>query len=434
MDNHLTALRPDLFVFTCPMELLLPRSPAIRRTLALIATAVIGAAGSVEGAVEAPELIVMNGSDLASSRTALAAGDTTLLPAVDRVIEEADAALTRGPFTVMAKSVMPPSGDRHDYMSFGPYWWPNPDTEDGLPYIRRDGQVNPESKGDRADTTNLGSMATAVDQLALAYFFTGQKAYADRAALLLHTWFLNPETLMNPHLDYGQSIPGITEGRGIGIIDTLRLLKVTDAAILLQDSGAWTADDHAALKRWYHDFLNWLQTSPNGLDESRTTNNHSTWYDAQVAGFALFVGEDEVARKTLEAAGPRRIATQIEPDGSQPHELARTRTLSYSLFNLQGFFTLARLGEHVDVDLWHFEVGGSSALQSALDFLAPHADPDCPWSLPQITEFRRYRLMPLLRQGYQVYRDESYLDSIEFLPEETQTTDRSLLLFPIEEK
>lgn len=316
-------------------------------------------------------------------------------------------------------------------MSFGPYWWPNPETNDGLPYIRRDGNVNPESKGDRADTTNLGSMATAVDQLALAYFFTGRRAYADRAALLLHTWFLNPETLMNPNLDYGQAIPGITEGRGIGIIDTLRLLKVTDAAILLQDSGAWTTEDHAALKQWYRDFLNWLQTSKNGRDESRTTNNHSTWYDAQVAGFALFTGEDTIARETLLAVGPRRIATQIEPDGSQPHELARTRTLSYSLFNLQGFFTLGRLGEHVGVDLWHFEVDGTPVLKAALDFLALHANPEQPWSLPQITEFRRYRLMPLLRQGYLVYGDDEFLEAIELLPEETRTTDRSLLLYPI---
>lgn len=412
------------------MDLVSPKSSIIRRIHALVATAVIGTSASAGADNEAPDLIVMNGTFLAASRSALAAGDTALLPAVSRVIAEADDALSRGPFTVMAKSVTPPSGDRHDYMSFGPYWWPNPDTDDGLPYINRDGQVNPESKGDRADTTNLGSMATAVDQLALAYYFTGGNQYADRAALLLHTWFLNPETLMNPHLEYGQAIPGITEGRGIGIIDTLRLLKVMDAAILLHGSGSWTSGDHIALKQWYAEFLNWLQTSPNGLDESQTTNNHSTWYDAQVAGFALFVGKDGIARETLLAVGPKRIATQIEADGSQPHELTRTRTLSYSLFNLQGFFTLGRFGEHVGVDLWHFEIDNTPALKAALDFLAPHADPEQPWALPQITEFRRYRLMPLLRQGYLVYGDESYLKSIRKLPEETRSTDRSLLLYP----
>ncbi len=411
----------------------------IRKTLAqpFLVTALVSAFGGVLWAEPPagypPETIVMNGEWLAAAKTGLEDGDTSLQPALNRLVEEADQAMTGGPFSVMSKSVLPPSGDRHDYMSFGPYWWPNADTEDGLPYVRRDGEVNPESKGDRSDTTNMGRMTTAVNRLALAWYFTGQRKYAEQATLLLHTWFLNPETLMNPNLDFGQAIPGIVQGRGIGIIDTSRLIKITDAAILLQTSRYWTDDDHAALTAWFSDFLVWLQTSPNGLDESRTRNHHSTWYDAQVATFALFVGEDAIARKTLLAAGPKRIATQIEPDGSQPRELARTRTLSYSLYNLQGFFTLGRLGEHVDIDLWNFPSGDSPILQSALDFITPHADPDEPWAHQQITEFRRYRLMPLLRQGFIVYGKSRYLDAIEFLPEETRRSDRSLLLFRIDD-
>ena len=39
---------------------------------------------------------------------------------------------------VDGKKLVAPSGDKHDYISVGTYWWPNPDTSDGLPYIRRD--------------------------------------------------------------------------------------------------------------------------------------------------------------------------------------------------------------------------------------------------------------------------------------------------------
>jgi hypothetical protein len=31
-------------------------------------------------------------------------------------------------------------------MSLAPYWWPDPKSPNGLPYIRRDGERNPEIK------------------------------------------------------------------------------------------------------------------------------------------------------------------------------------------------------------------------------------------------------------------------------------------------
>ena len=52
---------------------------------------------------------------------------------------EADKAMSAGPFSVMQKNSTPPSGDKHDYMSLAPYFWPNPETPNHLPYIRHDG-------------------------------------------------------------------------------------------------------------------------------------------------------------------------------------------------------------------------------------------------------------------------------------------------------
>src|SRR5438034_4836905 len=42
------------------------------------------------------------------------------------------------------KDATPTSGDKHDYMSQAPYFWPNPDATHHLPYIRRDGERNAE--------------------------------------------------------------------------------------------------------------------------------------------------------------------------------------------------------------------------------------------------------------------------------------------------
>jgi len=53
----------------------------------------------------------------------------------------ADAALQNEPYSVTHKTIEPPSGDKHDYLSFSRYWWPDPKKPDGLPYIRKDGGV-----------------------------------------------------------------------------------------------------------------------------------------------------------------------------------------------------------------------------------------------------------------------------------------------------
>ena len=79
-----------------------------------------------------------------------------------------------------------------------------------------------------------------------------------------------------------------------------------------------------------------------------------------------------VAQAFVKAAGDRRIAVQIAPDGSQPLELERTKAWSYSVGNLAGLMALARIGEHVDVDLWQYETKDGRSIRKALDFLAPY--------------------------------------------------------------
>ena len=216
----------------------------------------------------------MSGQQLARARTAIANKDPKQVSALSYLRKKAKSALDDGPFTVMNKTVTPPSGDKHDYMSFGAYWWPDPTTKNGLPYIRRDGQTNPESRTDASDSVSIGKMTRSVRTLSLAYHFTDEEKYAARAAFLLRTWFLDKDTRMNPHLKYGQAIPGRVEGRGIGIIDTARLVTVVDSAGLLVASDSWTDDEHQALKKWFKSYLAWLQTSEYGKEESLLLAQH----------------------------------------------------------------------------------------------------------------------------------------------------------------
>src|SRR5689334_5363338 len=249
-------------------------------------------------------------------------------------------------FTVVSKQVTPPSGDKHDYMSLAPYWWPDPKSPNGLPYIRRDGERNPEL-ATMPDHKNFDTVITSAHALALGYYLFGDEKYAAKATELLRAWFIDPRTRMNPNLQYAQAVRGINDGRGTGLIETRSIGKIADAVGMLQGSKAWMDADDRALHDWCAQFLDWMLTSKNGKDEAAARNNHGSFYDVQIASLALFTGRKDLAHSVLEQAAHKRIETQVQPDGSQPLELARTKSFSYSAFNLTALFELARLGEDV---------------------------------------------------------------------------------------
>jgi hypothetical protein len=349
---------------------------------------------------------MLNRGHIATVRERLQRNDAALQPALAALEADAAKALALAPMSVMDKTLTPPSGDKHDYMSQAPYWWPDPTKPDGKPYVRKDGERNPEI--DRiTDHDNLGRLTGAVATLGLAFHLTGRQEYAVKASRLVRVWFHDPATRMNPHLRFGQGIPGINEGRGIGIIETRALPEMLDGVLLLAGSSAWTADDDKALQSWMRAYLTWLVESQHGKDESRNGNNHETWYDVQVAGLALYTGQPDVARRTLEGSR-ERIARHFETDGRQPRELERTRSWDYSIFNLRAFFDLAALGERVGVDLWNHASPDGRSLKRGLDFLAPYAAGERKWALPQITPFRPGELHPLLRRASAAWTEPGY--------------------------
>ena len=375
-------------------------------------------------ATEQSNLILMDAGHIKTLRERVRAGDASLKPAYDRMIEDAQRALKSGPWSVMSKTLVPSSGDKHDFLSFGPYWWPNPKTTNGLPYVRRDGEVNPEVRSSKSDDANLGRMSSSVKVLALAYAYTGEEVYARHATILLRTWFLNPETRMNPNLNFGQAIPGITEGRGIGIIDTVTLLPVPDATLLLEPSVAFTDTDMQGIKEWFAKYLDWLLTSKHGKDEAAAHNNHGTWYDAQATTFALFAGKRETARQILQNVGPKRIATQIQPDGAQPHEIARTKSFSYSVMNLNGMLTLAWLGQRAGVDVLGFSTADGRSIRKAVDFMLVYADPSNRWPHQQLGGVHREQLYPIAFTAACLYRDDALSATASSLDTKDQQSSR----------
>lgn len=231
-------------------------------------------------------------------------------------------------WSVTLKDGTPPSGDKHDFMTMAPYWWPNPATKDGFPYIKRDGETNPEVKR-FGDEQALNSM-TCVEQLSFGAFVLNERQAGDKAVSLLQTWSLNAETRMNPNMRFAEGIPGKTVGRGIGINAGRVFLRVIDSALLLRDAGFLREADDKALRRWFGEYLDWLLTSPEGRSIADESNNIGLIYDAQIASAALFSGREDVARRVLADDRIRLVRDQIEPDGKQPAELERNRAWHYS--------------------------------------------------------------------------------------------------------
>ena len=349
-----------------------------------------------------------------------------LKPALAKLESEAKKALKTEIVSLVTKQATPPSGDKHDYMSQAPYFWRNPNTPDGFPYIRRDGERNPEIK-QFPDHDLLDKMVVTVEQLSLAYYFTNKEEYAARATEILRLWFLDTKTKMNPNLQFAQAIPGQNTGRGIGIIESRGLTRVVDSVGLLAGAKSWTKAEQAGLEAWFSQYLNWLLESKNGRDESAAKNNHGTLYDVQAVSFALFIGKTDFAKQTLENVTKKRVAQQIEADGRQPLELERTKSWNYSTMNLEGFVALAELGENVGLDLWNFQTQDGRGIRPAIEFLYPFLSPANKWKYEQIEGWEPERLFPLMRRAARKYRDEKFHKMMMTVPP-LEASDKTNLL------
>lgn len=376
-----------------------------------------------------PRTILMRGERLAEARRELASGGGALKPTFDALLDSARAALAAAPLSVMQKRNTPSSGDKHDFMSMAPYWWPDTTKPGGVPFIRRDGQVYPESRVDH-DGVRLQKTIGRVQALSLAWYLTGEERYAQGASRLLRVFFLDTATHMNPNLRFAQAVLGVTEGRGIGIIDTRNMPQLVDALRLLDGAPGWTAGDRDGMVAWCRSYLAWMLESANGTEERAATNNHGTFYDEQVVALALFVGDTATARKTLHESATSRIAAQIDATGRQPEELARTRPLHYSLFNLDAFTMLAEMGRHVGVDLWRYEAPGGGSIPRALASVAPYADRTVKFPLPETGADPRAAFLPPMRRAAAVLGDVRFTAALLQLPASQRAVDFDQFNFP----
>lgn len=338
---------------------------------------------------------------LESNKAKIAKGDRSLMPAYLQLLKDGDEALSFEPVSVMEKTEFPPSGNKHDYMSIAPYWWPNPAKPNGLPYIRRDGEVNPEVKN-FPDKENMPKLVENVYTLSLAYYFSGNEKYASHASKLLQVWFLDTATRMNPNLNFGQAVKGVNPGRAEGLIDTRHFIYLLDGVQLLRASKHWTKENHQQMEKWVSDFLQWMEQSKIGNAECNSKNNHGVWFDAQSLSYALFIGDQERAKKIIERATDR-LDKQMGNDGFFPLEMERTTSLHYSVFILNAFCIIAQLSDNTPINFWEVKTASGKSLRQSFEAIFPYIKNEKEWTGQQIRPYEFSDGFPLLLRSAEKY-------------------------------
>ncbi|MEQ8683056.1 MAG: alginate lyase family protein [Cyclobacteriaceae bacterium] len=376
-----------------------------------------------------PSLLLGQGDQLPRVKAEIAAGNPVFVAALEEIVEEADAAFEKPIVNVVDEGALPPSGDPHDYYSYSPYWWPDSENPDG-PYIWRDGEVNPDRY--TSDVSRLEAMVDRVTSLVPAWYFTGEDRYAKSAVEQLRAWFLDPATKMNPNVQFGQKRRGHNYNSPSGVLEAWRMHWVIDCAILLESFPGWTEEDANALRSWFSQFATWMVESPEGIEESMQPNNHGTWYNAQLILYALYGKNFDLARKQLDNM-PARIFSQVFIDGRQPQELIRTRSLNYSIFNARALITVARLGRHLDYNLFAYRSLEGRCIGLAVDYMTPFILGKEEWPIKQIRPHSNGGAAQLYWDASIGFQDREYANVLRKLPESPLPSPIVQLLDPLPE-
>jgi len=364
-----------------------------------------------------PRLFLLKAENLELTKRLWKEGDWLITANMRILLAKARQALKRGPYSVTEKKYLPPSGDKHDFLAYMAYSWPNPNSKDGLPWIIRDGYNNPDAA---RDWVGMKAMARDVQMLALAYYFSGNEEFAKHAALLLRTWFVDKAARMNPNSNYGKIIPGVNEKGGYSVAGFGYIFReIYDAAGILESSPSWSAEDKKALQQWTRDFIKWVETSEYGEIERKRDNNHGTFYDMNMTVQNMYVEDMEKTREAIKNYITRRFAIQFLADGTQYYEMKRANNYDYHRCNLMIAFDIAQLADHFDdIDLWNYKTPGGASLRKSTEFLIPFFTEleKWPYFAGDKFEIPGYASWRLLRRAALGFKDYSFEYAADQVP------------------
>lgn len=360
-------------------------------------------------------------------------GDKSVNQYIEFIEKKATPYLKMPLLSVTAKKKLPPSKDPRDYMTLAPYWWPDSTKADGLPYIRKDGERNPEVY-EYPERENANLLGDAVSCLGILYYITGKEVYADACANLLRTWFIDSKLGMNPNMTYAQHIPGIKKIRAAGFIDSRRFCRALGVAKLIEGSTGWTSSDKKKLDEWAAAFCYWMENSTQGQTEAHAGNNHGLWYEAIHLMVLAYLDRTDRIREVAEQNILPKIGAQLADDGSLPQELKRTLSLHYSTFALEALMEANQITSQIGINLWNTPASNGKAASQAVAYLYPYYLHPESWKFKQIKPFDSSRAAILLYEAGIALNNPQYLDTAKHIGLKYSSSNMETLLYLVLKK
>ena len=298
----------------------------------------------------------------------------------DRILQSASQAVTQ-PLTPITAIPAPRSpGTPHDYYSEATEYWPDPVAPKGT-YVARGGPLNPDAFTAHRDA--LLNMSIAVSTLTAAFVLTKELRYAAHAVAHLKAWFVEPATSMAPNFSLAQVVPPAKAGRPEGIIEAVHLAEVAQSLAFLMGSEAFPEGDAAAVKKWFGDYFDWLNTARvAGLARDSKNHNATSWL-LQAAAIAHINQEDDRPLTALRHQyKSSTIRAQIVSDGLFPHELTMENPYRNSLFNLDMMAGVCLLLTTRFESVWDYDLQDGPGMRSAIAKHFPYIASRGKWPYP----------------------------------------------------
>ena len=307
-----------------------------------------------------------DGDHMKEIRRELRRGFSSYRHAYNQVIESANSTLKHQGWSVTTKPEPIPGVLLHEYLSIPDGWSPNPLKPNGLPWQR---DLENVSSANQFDRLQLDSLNHALRSLSLAWYFTGDRPYALKAAELLRIWFLNPETAMMPHIEHAQSIPGRSGGRFTGLREGMILTGLLDAIVIAEAAGTLKRPEEKELRDWYQLYLDWMLLSSQGAEATAFAGYDALVFHYQAVSIAHFLGLEEVTVVHL------RLALQLLPqlfleDGRPSSSASRPVQTVESMAAAGLLVELTELSLRLGTDLIAINDSNGQLLFRAIEYLS----------------------------------------------------------------